>query len=308
MTLQRTTSEQGGKPHTVRLYGLLAVMVLCWAANFTFAKVATRELPALLVACLRTVCSGVFIAPLYLLLRRSPAFGGRPWKRRDVPRLLTIGVLGLVGNQIVFVLGVSRTSVAHSALIIALTPILVLLGAAAARHERLGALKLGGMALALSGVVLLQFGSRSGGSASLLGDGLVLVSAAMFAAFSIFGKHTASELGIITLNTFAFLGGTVLVLPYALWQLQRTNLAAVSPAAWISVLYMGVFPSIVGYSIYAYALRRLPASRVSSLSYLQPIFATLLAIAFLGEHPGTIFLGGATLVLTGVWVTQRGYR
>jgi drug/metabolite transporter (DMT)-like permease len=299
--------KPGGNAPTFGLYALLGVMLACWAANFTFAKIATRELPALLVACLRTVCSGLFMGPIYLLFRGSQAFAGRPWRARDVPGLLAIGVAGLVGNQIVFVLGVSRTSVAHSALLVALTPILVLLGATAARHERLSAVKLGGMALAVSGVVLLQFGRFSGRTSSLVGDTLILISAAMFAAFSVFGKKAATEFGIITINAFAFLGATLLVLPYTLWELNRFGVGNISLKAWVSVLYMGLFPSIVAYFIYVYALRRLPASRVSSVSYLQPIFATLLAVVVLGEHPGDAFVGGAALVLTGVWITQTGY-
>lgn len=296
-----------GKAPISRLYGLLGVMLLCWSANFIFAKIATRELPALLVACLRTVCAGVFMAPIYLLLRGNSAFGGRRWTRSDVPRLLGVGILGLVGNQVVFVLGVSRTSVAHSALLIALTPIMVLLGAVAARQERLSPLKLGGMALAVSGVVLLQFGHLAGGPSSLLGDALILISSAMFAGFTVLGKQMAAELGIITINAFAFLGGTLVVLPYTIWKLNQYGLGHISSRAWGSVLYMGFFPSIVGYFIYVYALRRLPGSRVASVSYLQPICATLLAVVFLDEHPGKTFLGGAALVLTGVWITQSSY-
>jgi drug/metabolite transporter (DMT)-like permease len=136
---------------------------------------------------------------------------------------------------------------------------------------------------------------------------LVLISAAMFAGFSVFGKKAATEFGIITVNAFAFLGATILVLPYTVWALNRHGIQKVSLKAWLSVLYMGLFPSILAYFIYVYALRRLPASRVSSVSYLQPIFATLLAMAVLGEHPGDAFLGGAALVLTGVWLTQNSY-
>ncbi len=288
------------------LYALLGVMLACWSANFTFVKIATAELPAFLVACLRTVCSGVFMVPLYLIFRKSPSMGGNlRWK--NVPMLLAIGVLGLVGNQIIFVLGVSKTTVAHSSLLTALAPIFVLLGAAAARHERLSALKLFGMALAAAGVVVLQLGYAKGGTSSFLGDGLVVVSGAMFAAFSIFGKSAAAEFGIITVNTFAFAGAGLLVLPYTVWEMHRVDVQGVSLKAWLSVLYMSLFPSIVGYLIYVYALRRLPASRVASVSYLQPIFATLLAMAVLGEHPGNSFLAGAALVLSGVWIAQTSY-
>jgi drug/metabolite transporter (DMT)-like permease len=304
MSLSTSVAGTAGRSSKARLYVLLGIMLLCWAANFTFAKIATRELPALLVACLRTACAGVFMVPIYFWFRGSPAFGGRRWKRADVPRLLALGVLGLVGNQVVFVLGVSRTSVAHSALVIGVTPILVLLGAVALRQERLTLLKVGGMALAVCGIGVLQVGHLSGQESSVLGDALVLLSSAMFAAFSVFGKQIASELGIITINLFAFVGGTLLVLPYMVWALWQHGIQRISLGVWLSVLYMGFFPSIVGYFIYIHALRRLPASTVSSVSYFQPICATLLAVIFIGEHPGPSFVGGAALVLTGVWLAR----
>jgi drug/metabolite transporter (DMT)-like permease len=304
-TAPRSAASVGETPG-FGLYALLGVMLACWSANFTFVKIATDELPAFLVACLRTVCSGVFMVPLYLIFRKSPSLGGN-LRWNNVPMLLAIGVVGLVGNQTVFVLGVSKTTVAHSALLTALTPIFVLLGAAAARHERLSGLKLFGMALAVAGVVVLQLGYSKGGTSSFLGDGLMVVSGAMFAGFSIFGKRAAAEFGIITVNTFAFVGGGLLVLPYTIWEMHRVGVQDVSLKAWLSVLYMSLFPSIVGYLIYVYALRRLPASRVASVSYLQPIFATLLAMAVLGEHPGNAFLAGAALVLSGVWIAQTSY-
>ena len=294
-----------GRPRAAaRLYGLLGVMLACWAANFIFAKVATRELPALLVGCLRTVCAGLLVLPIYLAARRSTLFGGQDWTARDVPQLLAIGVLGLVGNQIIFVMGISRTSVAHSALLTALGPVFVLLGAAALSHERLNAPRLGGMALAGMGVVLLQFGHSPGSSSSVGGDALQLLATTVFAAFTVFGKKAASEFGIITINAFAFFGGTLAVLPYTVWGLMHVDLGKVSLTAWLSVLYMGLFPSIVGYFIYAYALRRLPASRVASVSYFQPVCATLLAVLFLHEQPGKEFVFGAVLILAGVWITQ----
>jgi len=301
-------ARPGRQAPAARLYALLLVMLFCWAGNFIFSKIATRQIPALLAGCLRTVCAGVFMLPIYFLARRNPIFGGRDWTLRDVPRLLTVGVVLLVGNQIVFVLGISRTSVAHSALLGAMGPMFVLLGAAWLRLERLNGFKLGGMALAAAGVVLLQFGHARGGVSSMSGDLLQLIATAMFAAFTIFGKGVASDFGIITINAFAFFGGTLLVLPYTAYGLAHCDLAKISLTAWLSVLYMGFFPSIVGYFIYTYALRHLPAARVASVSYLQPICATLLAVVFLQEHPGKEFLLGAVLILAGVWITQTRGR
>ena len=108
------------------------------------------------------------------------------------------------------------------------------------------------------------------------------------------------------MNAVAFWGGAILALPWAALGLAALGgPGRIGPAAWVGILYMSVAPSIVGYLIYSYALRWLPASRVSSVSYLQPIGATLLGVAFLGERPGLAYAGGAAVVLAGVWIAQR---
>jgi drug/metabolite transporter (DMT)-like permease len=69
---------------------------------------------------------------------------------------------------------------------------------------------------------------------------------------------------------------------------------------------MAIFPSVLGYLIYCYALTQMPASRVSAFAYLQPLLATILAVPMLGESVNGSLTGGGTLVLIGVYVTERG--
>jgi drug/metabolite transporter (DMT)-like permease len=284
---------------------LLGVLLLVWSGNFLFAKIALREFPASLVACLRTVVAGAFMAPIYFWGRERWEERGEAWRWRDWPALLGIGIFGLVGNQVVFVYAISRTSVAHSALIVTLGPLLVLAGAVWLGQERLTRAKLVGMLVAACGVLALQFGHASKAGSSMGGDLLMLVSITMFAAFTVLGKGLAARFGPITINTFAFVGGAVLLLPYTIWELSRYGLTHFGLQAWLSVFYMGFFPSIIGYLIYSYALRHLPASQVSSVSYLQTVVATLLGVVFLGERPGACFAVGAVLVLGGVWLARR---
>jgi drug/metabolite transporter (DMT)-like permease len=71
-------------------------------------------------------------------------------------------------------------------------------------------------------------------------------------------------------------------------------------------MYMAVFSSIVAHVIYYWALSHLPASRVASFSYLQPLVATVLAVPALGEPVTPPVVAGGALVLAGVWLTERG--
>ena len=287
-----------------RVYALLGLMLLAWSANFIFVKVVVREIPPVLTFCFRTILSGVCMMPIYLLTRGRREAGTRAWTAADAPKLAAVGALGVVGNQLLFVVGLSRTSVAHGAVITALAPIFVLAGAAAMGVEPLTGRKLAGMATAVGGVRLLEAGRAQAGAT--VGGDLIMVASTMFlAAFTVFGKQLAANFGVIALNAFAFGGAAVLAAPATIAGVWKTDLSRVSAFAWVGVAYMALVSSIAGYLIYSYALRRLPASRVSSVTYFQPLAATLMAAAFLGENPGPTFAGATALVVGGVWVAER---
>src|SRR5271156_1237160 len=129
-------------------------MLFFWSPNYAVSKVALREFPPLLLVGLRTTFAGAFILPGYIWKCR----GDREiWKWPEFGRVLALGVLGVVGNQSLWVLGLARTTVAHTGIMIALSPILVLLFASAIGQERLTPGKIVGMLIAFSGVAAIQF-------------------------------------------------------------------------------------------------------------------------------------------------------
>jgi drug/metabolite transporter (DMT)-like permease len=278
-------------------------MTVLWSLNFVVAKIALRELPALVTAGLRTLLAGALILPLYwweTRKRRRPA-----WTADNIPMLLFLSVFGVALNQVFFVLGIGRTTVAHAAVVIGLSPLLVLLVAAMIGLETITAGRAAGMVTALSGVALLQVYGQGGAGASLAGDVFIFLAATMFALFTVFGKRMAQSFTSITLNTFAYVAGGAMLLPVTIWQAQSVALREVSWTAWASLLYMAAFPSVLCYLIYYYALTWIPASRVAAFSYLQPLLATFLAAQTLGERPTGALITGAVLVLAGVMMAER---
>ena len=295
----------GGKSQAAprAVYGWLALLLMLWSANFIFARFALRELPLGVVLGFRYVFSAALMLPVMALGGGGAARSKHAWNRRDLPGLLTIGLLGLVGNQALFVIGISMTSVAHAGVITTLSPVLVLLGSAALGHERISGARIAGLVTAACGVVVLQFSRGSAGAATLKGDAVMLASVVVFAAFNLAAKPYAERAGTIRMNAIAYFAAGAVALPLALWSLNRG--AHGSVLAWFGVAYMAAGSSVAGYLIYAYALRHLAASRVSVVVYLQPVVVTLLAIAMLGERPGAWFLPAVGLVLAGVWVVER---
>jgi drug/metabolite transporter (DMT)-like permease len=278
-------------------------MTFLWAINFVIAKIALRELPPLLVASLRTALASLVILPIYFWNARKN--GSVRWNRADLPTLVYLGLFGVALNQVFFILGLSRTSVAHAAIIIGITPILVLIIATFLGQESIKAAKVAGMGIALLGVAILQADPNKVVGSTILGDCFVFLGALTFAIFTVFGKRVTSQFGSITMNTFAYVSAGLIMMPVTLWYSTRLPLSHISSLTWATVFYMAAFPSVLCYLIYYYALSHIAASRVSAFSYLQPFLATLAALPILGERPTSSLLIGGSFVLAGVFVAER---
>ncbi len=289
-------------PRPAILYVLLGLMVFFWSLNFIVGKVVLREMPPLLASGLRIAGAGLVMLPVYALAERRRVLP----ERSDLPRLTALGVIGIALNQVLFLLGLKRTTVAHAALIFGLSPLLVLLVAAAAGQERVTHRKVAGMLVALAGVLALQHKSSNGPGATAAGDLLVLAGACAFALFAVFGKPLAGRYGTILMNTVGYVAGALVLAPVVTREALRFPLGAVSRTAWAGLLYMVLFPSVVCYLIFYHALKHLAASRLAALAYLQPLLATLMAIALLDERVTPSVAAGGALVLAGVWVAERG--
>lgn len=285
-------------------------MTLLWSANFIIGKVALREFPPLLLGALRIGIAGIFIAPIYW--RNIRAAGKRWWPGGNVSMLAFLAACN-VGNQLLFVVGLNRTSAAHSAWIIGASPIFVLLIAARIGLERITLRKMIGMAIALAGVAYLarQAAGHSAHGAPMAqatpaGDAITALAAVLFALFAVYAKKAAESYGTILVNGFAFMGGAVLLAPILAWQAPGFPFAHVSVEGWSSLVYMAVFPSAVCYLIYYHALTRIPASRVAAFVYLEPVIATIMAIVFLGERITAPLVASGAVILGGVYLTERG--
>jgi drug/metabolite transporter (DMT)-like permease len=286
----------------MQLYLLVGLMQLLWSGNFLVGKIALRQFPALLLASLRVLIAGLCVLPIYWLRER----GRSNWTARDLPLLALLALIGVSLNQFFFVVGLSRTSVAHSALIIGMTPISVLLIAAARGLEKITARKIGGMVAAFAGVAVLSTEKVNGAGPTLMGDLITLLASFAFALYTVLGKEVNPRFSSVTMNTFLFGFGALFLLPVFAWQAIGFDFSQISTSGWLAVTYMGVFPSLVCYLIFYYALGFIAASRLSTLAYLQPLMATLLAVIFLGDRISIPLVLGGVIIFAGVYVTERG--
>lgn len=302
----------------VKLYTLIAIMVACWAGNFIVGKVALKEWAPFPLAAVRVTLAALILLGIFALSRRgarNPADGpgtgvlSTAFARRDWWKWAELGLYGVALNQVFFVLGLNYTTVAHSALIISLGPILVLVIARLKGLEAFTAEKIIGMVISFAGVtfLVLEHG-LSFHTGTLRGDLLTFLGSFSFALYTVASKEVATRYTSLEMNTFSFLAGALLILPIGIPTLIGFNWARITWRGWAGLIYMSVFASVVAYLIFYYALKFISASRVVAFSYLHPVLATLGGVILLGEPVTHHLIVGGSLVLVGVYLAERNHR
>lgn len=300
------------------LYTLIGIMVASWSGNFIVGKVALSEWSPVPLAVVRVTVASVILLVIFALSDRSVrnrsdgdavTAATRSSLRRDWLKWVELGLYGVSLNQVLFIIGLNFTTVAHSALIISLSPILVLIIARLKGLEEFTASKIIGMAISFAGVTFLALEhGLSFRTGTLRGDLLTFFGSLAFALYTVASKEVATRYSSLEMNTFSFLAGALIVLPFGLPTLVGFDWTRLSWRGWAGMLYMAVFASVVAYLIFYYALKFISASRVIAFSYLHPVLATLGGVILLAEPVTHHLIVGGGLVLAGVYLAERGNR
>lgn len=254
--------------------------------------------------------------PVYFSCLRLGAFAEaaefqrRGFVVRDFWTFVYLGFFGVTINQMCFTIGLHFTSVSHSAVIVGLSPIYILVLAVLFGLERATGHKAVGMFIALAGVaVLASEHGLSTHSASIEGDAITMAGSLGFAMYGVLGKRVAGRYDTLTMTAFTHFAGSLIVLPLAIREAMALNVAGHLHQpwqVWEALLYMAVFSSALAYVFYFWLLRYLEASQLSAFTYLLPVLATILGIVWLGEKGSWTQVFGAVMSLGGVYWIESG--
>lgn len=230
----------------------------------------------------------------------------RLWKPQrvdpsDMIRLFLCAVFGVALNQLMFFHGLMRTTPINSSLIMVATPILVLLLSAILIGERVTWSKVTGIALGTLGALALIFlkpaGSTSG--ASMLGDLFILINATAYGLYLVLVKPLMRKYSAVTVMSWSFLFGLVLVLPFGWEELAHVNWAALSAPVLGAMVFVVVMVTFVAYLLNTWALGVLDPSVVGSYIYMQPLLAGVFTWLFVRLGPERLGIPGAYVVELG---------
>ena len=274
------------------------VTVVLWASAFVGIRAAGEDLSAGPLTLLRLAIGSVGLGILVIALaRREPL----P-TRRDVPGLLVFGLLWFAGYNLLLNAGEQRVDAGTAAMLVNLGPVLIALLAGLLLDEGFPRTLLVGCAVALGGAVVIGLATSEVSVDAGWGAALCVAAAIAYAGGVVAQKPLLARASGLKLTWIACTVGALACLPFAPTLAREVERADSATIAW--VVYLGVFPTAIGFSTWAYALARTSAGQMGSTTYLVPPLAVLLGWAFLDEAPPALaFLGGA-LCLVGVYLTR----
>ncbi|MFB3920130.1 MAG: DMT family transporter [Terriglobia bacterium] len=298
------TVEARSRARSHRLMHLLMLLAtFCWAGNVVAVKEALDGFTPLALTMLRIGGAAGVFAGLFWGWRGRPAIRltAREWFV-----MALVAMTGVTFNQLFFIAGLARSSVAHAGLIVALGPVMVLVISCLLRLEALTVLKFAGMLISFGGVAVLTTGKvGQGGGGHWIGDMILLAGSGVFAGYTILMKEIANKYHVLTLNVAAYAIGSLAMVPFGASAVASARWDSVPPHAWVGLVYAILFGSVVPYLSLSIAINELTASRVAAFSYIQPVISTGLGAWLLAEKISAKIILGGTLILLGVYLTER---
>lgn len=277
----------------------LALMVTIWGINFTVVKRALMVFDPLAFNGLRFVFASVFV---FVVLRARGQLQAP--ERRDLPRLLLLGLAGNALYQIAFILGLDRTRAGNASLILALVPVFVLvLGAVGG--ERHGARAWLGAAVSVLGVALVSGSAlRMEGSASLSGDLILVGAALMWTVYTLGARQLIARYGSVQTTAWTLWAGAAGLIAVGAPGLLRQRWDAVGWAGWGGVFFSSFLSIGLAYLIWNRGVERLGGARTAVFSNMTPVVALAVSALWLDERLTPLSVAGAAMVVGGVMLVR----
>ncbi|MGZ0150065.1 DMT family transporter [Kribbella sp. WER1] len=278
-----------------------AVTVLLWASSFVAIRHVGTDISAGPLALARLGLGSLFLGALLLTKRRTRS--ARRWPaRRDWLPLIACGVLWFGVYNLALNGAERRLDAGTAAMLVHIAPLLIAVLAGLGLGEGFPRqLVIGGL-VAFAGIVVIGT-STSNGRAETWGVVLCVVAAISYAVGVVTQKPLLTRLGSAEVTWLACTIGAVVCLPFApslVTQLRTTDATTIW---WI--VYLAAFPTALGFTTWAIALRHTTAGRMGVTVYAVPVVAILLAWLLLSETPTPLALAGGALCLTGVAISRR---
>jgi drug/metabolite transporter (DMT)-like permease len=294
------TSVPTTGPPTWLPVAAVCVTLFFWASAFVAIRHLGHDFSAGPLT-LGRVTVGALVLGAVALSRGRPRPTARQWGSIVAIGVLWFGIYNIALNE-----GEQRVDAGTAAMLLQVSPVLIAVLAAVFLSERFTTYLAAGLALAFSGVAVIGLSTSPGGDHDVVGVLLCLVSAVVYSISLVLQKPLVAKLSALHVTWLACTVGAIASLPYAGTLVDEVSAAPTSSILW--VVYLGVFPTAIAFTTYAFALNHMTASSLGVTTYLVPPLTIVMGLIFLDEVPPTMAYVGGVLALAGVALARRRPR
>ncbi len=231
----------------------------------------------------------------------------QPIDRRDIWKLILCATLIISANQGLYIIGVGLTDPVDSAVMCSLTPVLTMILAAIFLHFRMTWLKVGGVLMGLAGVLILVSGTAESEIAvnPILGNLLCLAAQLCAAIYYVGFEGIIKKYSPYVLMKWMFFISVLTYVPFCLPDMLKVDYMALPWEIWAGLAFIITIPTFFGYLMIPIAQRSLKPTVVSAYSYLQPVFAAMVAVMMSVGDFGWNKVAATALIFIGIYFVNR---
>ena len=278
----------------------LLIAVILYGTAFVAIRYVSQYYSAGAMSLLRFLVASFCMFFIYRLYphKKMPTL-------REAIAIFGVGLLGITCYSLALNEGEKIVPAALASFIVSQTPVLVTVAAILLYNERVKKWGYVGFMISFVGVLLILISSAQKTHFNL-GIFLVIIALIVNSAYIILQKPLFKKFHPIELTTYFMWGGTIPLLfftPNLIHEIQRMPISA----TW-SIVYLGIFPSAIGYMLFNYAYTHMPASKATASLYLIPFFSLIFGWIFLREMPADLALIGGVMAVIGAYFITKNIQ
>ena len=308
--MQKENPPQGSQ-QSKNIYigvGLAVLAAFIWSGNFIIAKGVNKEIPPISLNFYRWLIASLIILPFAIKQFRAQ------WKlvKQSWHYLFWVSLTGVALFNTFVYIGAHYTSAINLALIgTTSSPIMSIVFARIFLKEKIGWMKLAGMILCIIGVLFLLSNGNFQNLLSLhfsTGDLWMLLAAFCFAVYNTLVKKKPAGISPVNFLFVIFSFGTLMVLPFFIWEFTRS-----APVLWnnhliLSILYLGLAASVICFLIWNIAIGKLGAGRTALFGNLIPVFSSIEAAIILHEDFNAVHITSMVIIFAGILLANLRHQ